>query len=232
LVEAKIETYSLLDHDPLQELERACEQKNPRMVMVCNPNNPTGTLIDPIRLKQCIAKYPEVWFCVDEAYVEFSEASVITDSHLPENLVVMRTFSKAFGLAALRFGFLMAHENLIEQLGKIRGPYDINTLAAVAAKASLDNIDDVKAYAKQVMTESKPMVEQAFAKLGCPALPSRSNFLLIPSPPEGCPEHLNLQNIRVRHMSQPELKGAIRISIGNLASTQRVITALETFKTT
>jgi histidinol-phosphate aminotransferase len=228
LVEGKIEQYSMLSPDPLSELLSTLEQGDVRLVVICNPNNPTGTLLDPFRLKQIFEKFPETWFLVDEAYVEFSGSSVVGEGAMGENVVVTRTFSKAFGLASLRFGFLMGSEKLIEQLGKIRGPYDVNVLAAVAAKASLENLDDIRAYAKEVMEEAKPLVESALIELGCSLMPSWANYVLM-EPPQGLTEHLEAHGIRIRKMSQEELSGRYRMSIGNLKSAEQTVSALKQF---
>lgn len=228
LVEAQYEQYSMLTEDPLSHLESALSVADTRLVVICNPNNPTGTLLDPVRLNVLFEKFPQTWFLVDEAYVEFSGASVVGDQGLDENVVVSRTFSKAFGLASLRFGFLMGSEELIEQLGKVRGPYDVNTLAAVAARASLDNLDDVRGYAKEVMQEAKPLVEAALNEIGCSVMPSCANYVLMETP-QGLAEHLENSGIRIRKMSQEELKGRYRMSIGDLQSARRAVIVLKQF---
>lgn len=230
LVEANIETYSLLAQDPLGELSVALKSHGDvRMAVVCQPNNPTGTLLPVEGLRTLIQEHPSVWFIVDEAYVEFSGESLYDAQRPLENVVITRTFSKAFGLAALRLGYMIASEDMLEQCGKIRGPYDINRLAVVAALASFEHVDDVLDYVKEVMEESKPKVEDALSDLGCPALPSRANFLLVKNPPEGLKEHLNSSGFRVRAMSQPELKGAIRISVGHREVTESLLASLAEF---
>jgi histidinol-phosphate aminotransferase len=230
LVEANMVTYSLLSEDPLAELSKGLSAGGVRMAVVCQPNNPTGTLLDVGGLRALIQEYPSVWFIVDEAYVEFSGATCHDRDCPLENLVITRTFSKAFGLAALRLGYMMASEDMLEQCGKIRGPYDINRLAVVAALASFEHVGDVEDYVKEVMADCKPKVEKALGALGCPALPSRANFLLIKSPPDGLKDHLISSGFRVRAMSQPELKGAIRISVGHREVTESFLAALAEFR--
>jgi histidinol-phosphate aminotransferase len=233
LVEAKTATFSYLAEDPLAELKKALSQQTPRMVVICQPNNPTGTFLDVPALRQLFDQYPNVWFLVDEAYYEFSSESVLENHQTPRpNVVVTRTFSKAFGLAALRFGYMVASEDLNEQCGKIRGPYDINRLVAIAAEVALNHLDEVKCYAREVMEEAKPLLEGALKNLGCDFMASRSNFLLVKNPPLGLVEHLDNSGIRVRAMRQKELTGACRISIGNVAATQKVLAALRNFKQT
>jgi histidinol-phosphate aminotransferase len=230
LVEADIKTYSLLAENPLLELSKALDAGNIRMAVVCNPNNPTGTFIEVEGLRALISKHPEVWFIVDEAYMEFSGETLHEADKPLDNLVITRTFSKAFGLAALRLGYMIASKAMLEQCGKIRGPYDINRLAVVAALASFEHVDDVQDYVKEVMEDSKLKMESALDQLGCPALPSRANFLLIKKPLAGLKEHLISSGFRVRAMSQPELKGAIRISVGHREVTESFLASLASFR--
>ena len=231
LVEAKVATFSFLAENPLAELQKALARQVPRLVVLCQPNNPTGTLLDVLALRKLFDQYPSVWFLVDEAYCEFSGETVLEPHKKPRpNVVVTRTFSKAFGLAALRFGYMVASEDMNEQCGKIRGPYDVNRLVAICAQVSLQHLDDVNAYVREVMDISKPELEKALEALGCTIMPSRSNFLLIRNPPLGLVEHLDKMGIRVRAMRQKELAGACRISIGDWPATQKTIAALSAFK--
>lgn len=229
LVESEVSTYSMLSVDPLEEMASELKAKEVRLAVVCQPNNPTGTMLDVAALRSLIELHPKVWFIVDEAYFEFSGQSIYDPLVPLDNLVVTRTFSKAFGLAALRLGYMLASEEMNEQCGKIRGPYDVNRLAAVGALASFEHLDDIQAYAKEVMEECKPAVERAFAELACPAMASQANFLLIREPREGLLEHLQRDGFRVRQMSQPELKGDFRISIGHRAVTDELLSSLSRF---
>lgn len=227
LAEAKIEDYSLLGENPMEVFKKGVEKK-PRMAVICNPNNPTGTLLEPKELLELFGAHPDVWFLVDEAYAEFSGRSVLEGGDL-DNVVVTRTLSKAFGLAGLRFGFMVAHPLMNEQCGKIRGPYDVNMLAGQAAKKVMENREEVLAYRDEVVHRAKPMLEDFLRGKDLEFLPSEANFLLLPSPPQGLLEHMEAQGIRVRKMSQPELEGAFRVSIGDLAATRECIEAIATF---
>jgi histidinol-phosphate aminotransferase len=227
LAEAKISRYSLLSENPILELRNQMKKK-PKMVVVCNPNNPTGTLLEPKDLVDLFNDFPDVWFMVDEAYAEFSRRSVLEFGDL-DNVVVTRTLSKAFGLASLRFGYMIAHPDMNEQCGKIRGPYDVNTLAGHAAKAVMENREEVLKYRDEVVDRAKPMLETFLEEKGLEFLPSQANFLLLPSPPQGLLEHMEDQGFRLRKMSQPELKGAFRVSIGDVAATRECTEAMASF---
>lgn len=227
LVESKISTYSLLGEDPMGAFVEGLKGQ-PRLAVICNPNNPTGTLLDPVELRQLFMDHPDTWFMVDEAYAEFSERSVLEGGVL-DNVVVTRTLSKAFGLAGLRFGYMVAHPQMNEQCGKIRGPYDVNMLAGIATRAVMENRDEVLLYRDEVVQRAKPMLEEFLSGLGIEFLPSKANFLLLPSPPKGLLEFLEENGVRVRKMSQPELKGAFRVSIGDVAATRECMEAMAAF---
>ena len=161
LTEAEIETYSVLSANPLEEVQNQLENNEIRMAIFCQPNNPTGTLLDLKAVENCIRSFPNTWFIIDEAYFEFSKETLIHLDPWPENLVITRTFSKAFGMAALRLGYMKASQAMIEQCGKIRGPYDTNQFAIVAAKIALEHRDEILSYIDEVMGPSKPNWKRA-----------------------------------------------------------------------
>jgi histidinol-phosphate aminotransferase len=225
LTEAQICNYSMLDGDPLENLQNALDDSI-RMAVLCQPNNPTGSLIDLLAIKKLIESHPQTWFLIDEAYYEFSKQTLLETNPWPENLVITRTFSKAFGMAALRLGYMRASRDMIEQCGKIRGPYDTNQFAIVAARIALEHREEILAYIDEVMGPSKTELENALKARGIDFIPSFSNFILIPNPPKNLVEKLENAGIRIRRMSQPSLRGACRISIGDLAATEKLVKAL------
>lgn len=228
LVGAQVDSYDLLSGDPVDALKKSLKLP-PRLVVIANPNNPTGTLMDPASLHGFFKKYEKTWFLVDEAYFEFSGRSVLEADDFPTNLIVCRTFSKAFGLAALRVGYMVAHEDTIVQILKIRGPYDVNQLAVVAAKAVLEDREDVLAYAREIMSAHKKRVESCLKDKGLEFLSSEANFFLLTSPPEGLTEYLMQSGLRVRPVKLSEGKAALRISIGDGKATDLLITLLNKF---
>lgn len=227
LAQADIQTYSLLDENPFQQL---CEQLSEkiRLVVLCQPNNPTGQIFDSIKIRKLIEDHPSVWFLVDEAYFEFSKKTVIT-AQQPENLIVTRTFSKAFGIAALRFGYMIASEAILEHCSKIRGPYDINQFATQAAIHLLDEKETVLSYAHEVMNISKPKLEHKLEEKGIAFRPSAANFILIQNAPDTLFQHFDNHDILVRKMSQPELKNSFRLSIGDQKSVEKSLEVLDLF---
>lgn len=228
LCECKIETYNLLAENPLDELKKACEKK-PRMIVLCQPNNPTGQLLDLDFIDQLIKENPGTWFFIDEAYYEFSGMTQFEVSGICENLIITRTFSKAFGLAALRLGYMICSENLIEQCLKIRGPYDINQFSCEAAKIVLDHVEDIRNYCNEVMNHSKTLLEQKLKDLNINFIESSSNFILIRNELDLI-DHFKRKGIRVRKMSQPELQESFRLSIGDKDALACTLDALNSYR--
>ena len=228
LTEAQILYYDLLNDDPFIELQKQLELE-PKILILCQPNNPTGRLLDPEKVARLISEYKDTWFFIDEAYFEFSGVSQLNYTTNYENLVVSRTFSKAFGLAALRLGYMVSSEKMIEQCLKIRGPYDINQFACFAAQIVLDEVEEIKDYSKNVMEVNKPLIEKALLDKSIAFLPSKANFINIVDELE-LADHFSNNGIRVRKMSQPELKHSFRISIGDVEVTGLTLKLINSYK--
>jgi histidinol-phosphate aminotransferase len=152
-----------------------------RLVFVCNPNNPTGTVVDRAAVDDFLGRVPDTCLVVfDEAYREF-----VTDPRCPDgldlladhgNVAVLRTFSKAYGLASLRVGYGIARPDVIAALRKVRVPFGVNGLAQVAAVASLAADDEMRARVDEVIAE-RGRVLDAIAELGIDVAPSEANFV-------------------------------------------------------
>jgi histidinol-phosphate aminotransferase len=215
-------TYTGVNLDfPTEEVVAAAAE-DVSLVIICNPNNPTGTLASLEDIEKVLKAYlGKAIVMVDEAYFEFSQLSSTTLLSKYENLVITRTFSKAFGLAALRIGYVMANKAIIEEILKVRGPYDINVPAVVAASASLDNIEDTKNYIKEVLTVSKPYFENWLRENKIDFVPSAANFFLL----KNCSSLLDklVENkILARPRKGPGIDGSLRISIGTFEQTKKL----------
>jgi histidinol-phosphate aminotransferase len=199
-----------------------------RLVVVGNPNNPTGTGIEPSALLQIAEAAGEAAVLVDECYFEYTRATVKDALERHPNLFITRTFSKTWGLAALRLGYILSAARNIEDLLKVRGPYDINTIAVVAARAALDNPEYMQSYVDEVMSLSKPRFERFLQDAGIRYWPGKANFVLtFPESPERVLQGLEAEAILVRPQRGPGIDGALRMSLGRLSDTERLIAALE-----
>jgi len=197
-----------------------------KLVVLCNPNNPTGTLISSGDVEEILEKafrYDIVVY-IDEAYFEFSGVSAVNLIEKYPNLVITRTFSKAFGLGSLRIGYVLSQKANLEEMTKVRGPYDINMAAVVAAKAALEDLEDMEGYVEEVMNEAKPMVERFFEENGFRYFPSWANLVLFrPDDQEKTFEKLKTNGFLTRPRKGANIDGTIRLSIGTVEQMKEFI---------
>jgi histidinol-phosphate aminotransferase len=202
-----------------------------KMVFLGRPNNPTGSCLLEEAVEGMLKKGAVV--VVDEAYVEFSsKGSLARRVRGEENLVVLRTFSKAFGLAGLRVGYLLAGPELVSAMERLRQPFSVNRLAQVAALAALRD----RGYLRRVVGEvrrERERLREGLLRLGLRVLPSEANFLMANTSPLGltAPElcrELHTRGILIRDLSP--FRGAgrewVRITVGRKEENERLIEAL------
>ena len=203
-----------------------------RMVFIANPNNPTGTWLDAAALESFIAALPEqVIVVVDEAYFEYVREPGYPDasswlSRFP-NLVVTRTFSKAYGLAGLRIGYGVSSAELAELLNRLRQPFNTNSLAQLAAVAALGDTAHLE-RSVELNARELARVGEACRGLGLGVIPSVGNFLLVDMRAEAQPLYAALlrAGVIVRPVANYDLPRHLRISIGTAAENDRLIAAL------
>lgn len=157
-----------------------------RLIFVCNPNNPTGTVVQPDALARFVAAVPpHILVAIDEAYVEFIREPMLPDSlglvRAHPNVVVLRTFSKAYGLAGLRVGYAVGDPGIITALGKVYVPFTVSSVAQAAAIASLEAADELLARTDAVVAE-RARVTAALRAAGYPVPDSQGNFVWLPLP--------------------------------------------------
>ena len=203
-----------------------------RVVFVASPNNPTGTVSPPAELEEFIdAVPPEVLIAMDEAYIEFLEKPVDLLPRLrsgqQSNLLLMRTFSKIYGLAGLRLGYGLGHVELIAALEKIRQPFNTNALVQAGAIAALGDTEHVQ-RTRQNNAAGLRFYENGFRQLKLEWIPSSANFILV-RVGEGARVCGALQELGVivRPMGGYALPEWIRISIGTPVENQRCLAALQ-----
>jgi len=203
-----------------------------RIVFVANPNNPTGTTATREALRRLVdAVPPHVLLALDEAYIEFLDDPL---DLLPEirngtrtNLLLMRTFSKIYGLAGLRLGYGIGHPDLIAALEKIREPFNINLVAQAGALAALDDARHV-AKTRKINARGLKLYAKSFRKLGLEFIPSGGNFILV-RVGDGQRVFGELQKLGVitRPMGGYQLPEWIRISVGTPKENARCLEALK-----
>ncbi len=204
-----------------------------RLVFIANPNNPTGTWVEAAALKRFIAALPATTLVVvDEAYIEYVQDAAFADASqwLNEfpNLVVTRTFSKAYGLAGLRVGYALSHASVADALNRVRQPFNVNSVALSAATAALSDVEHLR---KSVELNACGMqqVVAGLKTLGVRVHPSRGNFVLVDCarPGGAVYEALLRQGVIVRPVSGYGLATQLRITIGTEAENARMLAALQ-----
>jgi histidinol-phosphate aminotransferase len=205
---------------------------NTRVVFVANPNNPTGTHVSREALARFVnAVPPNVLLALDEAYVEFLDDAL---DLLPEiraglrpNLLLMRTFSKIYGLAGLRIGYGLGHPDFVAGLEKIRQPFNINVVAQAGALVALDDTAHVE-RTRRINARGLKLYARTFRKLKLEFIPSAANFILV-RVGDGQRVFAEMQQLGVivRPMGGYQLPEWIRISVGTPKENRRCVAALE-----
>jgi histidinol-phosphate aminotransferase len=202
-----------------------------RVIFIANPNNPTGTAVAPEQLAKFISAVPSnVLLVIDEAYIEFLDKPFDSIGFLTEhalsNLLLMRTFSKIFGLAGLRIGYGIGCADLVAALEKVRQPFNINAIAQAGALAALEDQDHI-ANTRSNNAAGLRCFSQAFQKMGLEFVPSAANFILLRvGDGQRVFEALQKDGIIVRPMSAYQLVEWIRITVGTPEQNQRCLEAL------
>lgn len=210
----------------------AAIDSNTRVVFIANPNNPTGTWFDINALEQFLAAVPEqVLVVLDEAYIEYASGSELPDgvkylSRYP-NLIVSRTFSKAYGLAALRVGYALSSPQVAEVLNRVREPFNVNSLALSAGCAALQD-EDYLFRSRLVNDQGMAQLEAGLEALGLAWIPSKGNFIAVDFRRDAGPINQALleRGVIVRPMAGYGLPEFLRISIGTHEENARFLGVL------
>jgi len=200
------------------------------VTFVANPNSPTGTVISPKELAR-LARAVSGVLVIDEAYVDFADDTCLRLVNRHSNVIVLRTFSKSFGLCGIRLGFAVARESLITGMARVKDSYNVNRLALAAGVAALDNIAAMRANAKR-LRKTRARLTKALESLGWRVYPSQSNFVFARVRPNQSAreiyEYLKGVKILVRFFNTPGLDDGLRITIGTDREINTLIQALKT----
>jgi len=225
---------ALLTEDYLIDLETTWEQtdENTKIAFVCSPNNPTGNLMQRDAVLALVEKFKGI-VVVDEAYIDFSKDKSFTE-HLGEfpNLVVMQTFSKAWGMAGLRLGMAFASEEIIGILNKIKPPYNVNTLTQQKAQEALGHVDQKDQLVRQILEQRDWLAENLQSvDIVEKVCPSDANFLLVKVKDAAAVfRYLMDEKVIVRDRSKVALcDGGLRITVGTAEENHILVATLKDF---
>lgn len=206
--------------------------KKTKLIFVANPNNPTGTMVDAAEFAEFMKKVPEdVVVCVDEAYFEFVGSGDFPDtlSYIKEGraVLLLRTFSKIYGLAGLRVGYGVAHPDLVDYLNRVRQPFNVNSLAQLAALAALDDTEHLE-NTKQNNRKGLLYLFDEMKKIGLECVPTEANFFLIKvGDGKRVYNELLRRGVIVRPMASYNLPEYIRVTVGLPEENRRFLNAFK-----
>ncbi|MGB3120136.1 MAG: histidinol-phosphate transaminase [Verrucomicrobiales bacterium] len=225
------ETIEVPDPGFVHDLDAMAAAITPRTkkVFIANPNNPTGTLVEQAAIDRFMEQVPEhVTVVFDEAYHEFLNDPPDTLKYVREgrNVIIMRTFSKIQGLAALRIGFGLGPAHLVDVLQKCRQPFNANAIAQAGALAGLLD-DEHQERTRQLNFEGRAFLEHSFSEMGLEYVPSHANFVLVKVGDSGAVFQAMLRRgIIIRDMRSYQLPEWVRISVGTMEQNRRCISVL------
>lgn len=211
-----------LSRIPMTDIAEAIAKYRPKLVFLCTPNNPTGAMTTRPEILNVVRR-TDALVVVDEAYMEFTDGreSVINDVERYPNLVVARTFSKAYGLAAMRLGYLIANRTVIDNLLRTKPPYNVNAGTMTMGLKALARHDEVLAYAGDI-AKRRDQLYQELVALDFDVVPSDGNFLYFQGFDDLADDLLE-QGVLVRRFPDDY----IRVTIGTKDETDRFLTALK-----
>ncbi|MDP7180252.1 MAG: histidinol-phosphate transaminase [Candidatus Woesearchaeota archaeon] len=231
IAEAKVKSVSYAKNltFPTKKVLDAITKKTKILILV-NPNNPTGTPIEKKDLFKIVEKAAktETIVIIDEAYYQFSEETALGLIGKFDNLFILQTFSKAYGLAGLRLGYIASDPDNIKNLKRVASPYSVNTAAMVAASTAIDDQDYLKWYVGEVK-KGKKVLEEGLKQLKIKTFPTTGNFLIANFGKKAIEikDQLKEKGILVRDRSHlPLLKDCLRVSIGTSSQAKQFIQTL------
>jgi histidinol-phosphate aminotransferase len=211
---------------PLEELLDAITPDT-RAVLIANPNNPTGTGTTLAAIERILDKASSAAVLIDEAYYEFSGVTALGAVNDYPNLFVSRTFSKVYGMAAMRLGCLFSQSGNIEFLHKAQSPYSVNTLAALAARVAIRDQTYIEKYVTETLA-ARELLYVGLEKLGIPYYESKANFVLFEAGDRAISirDELRRRDVLIRDRSY-EIPGCVRVTVGTRDQIRKFLAELE-----
>lgn len=208
----------------VDDVIKSIEENDPKLTIICNPNNPTGTIIkrdDVLR----IVKSTDNVVIVDEAYMEFSNESVVDEIENYDNLIVVKTMSKAFSMAGIRTGYLIANEELVKTIEKVRPPYNLNSISALLATKALKQKDKMLSYVENLKVEREKIYEKLI-DMGVKAYKSGANFVFFSSKVDNLAEKLIDNDVLIRKFGG-KLDNYYRVTVGSPKENEAFLDAMK-----
>ena len=210
---------------PFDELMAAITPET-RAVLIANPNNPTGSGTSRVNLEQILEKASDAAVLVDEAYYEFCGVTLLPLLNDYPNLFVSRTFSKVYGMAAMRVGCLFSQSGNVEFLHKAQSPYSVNMVGALAARAAVQDGEYIYKYVTEVLA-ARELLYVGLEELNIDYYPSQANFVLFQAGERAIPirDELRRRGVLVRDRSY-EIAGCVRVTVGTREQIRRFLAEL------
>lgn len=199
------------------------KEENPRLIILCNPNNPTGSILSREAILE-IVKSTTAVVIVDEAYIEFGGETMVNQINKISNLIVLKTLSKAYGLAGVRLGYMIANKKTVEVVNKVRPPYNLSSVTQEIGLKVLSQEDKMIEIINHIIKDRNKLSKQLsqFVQV----YPSGGNFIFFKTPLETLFEQLLSKGIRIRKYSG-NLTGYFRVTIGTKDENTAVVKAME-----
>lgn len=220
------EDFSLLP----EKIVQAAEQADAKLIILCNPNNPTGTVIPMDDIEYIVSKV-QCPVVVDEAYYEFYGQSAVQLMSKYNHLIVARTLSKAYGLAAIRVGYMLANTEIISMVDRVMMPYHMNALSLVTAQVVYQMRDEYMPIIEQIILERERLAALLQDLSEITVYPSETNFILIKTEKASAlSAFLSAKNIGIRDFSKaPYLTNCIRVTVGTSLENDNLYKAIKEF---
>ncbi|NMB27881.1 MAG: histidinol-phosphate transaminase [Tissierellia bacterium] len=212
----------------MDTLIKKAKEVNPKVIFLCNPNNPTGYLTNKDEIKRLLDNTDSI-IVVDEAYMEFAEGSMVDEVLKYKNLIVLRTLSKALGLASIRLGYMVSNQDIIDIINKVKSPYNLNAISQYIGIKALKNREKILAYIEEVKKERSYLYDN-LTKFPIKPYESNGNFIFFKSNVTGLAKKLEKEGILIRSFSG-DLEGYYRVTVGSRWENEQFIKSLkEIFK--
>ncbi len=209
---------------PFEKIKSSLLEIKPKILIICNPNNPTGTRLAAEKIQELAIQSPKTLVVIDELYEAFTGDSMLkkVDFKKTKNLLVLQSLSKTAGLAGLRIGFAIGNQEIVERISKVTGPYDVNSFAVIAALTALGDQQYVDSYVEEVLLARNWIANQLKISQRRHHLAGGNYFLIWPhNEPYIVESSLRKKGILVRNMQGKDLiNGSLRVSIGTTRQMQ------------